>query len=103
MDCQNLWCCGSISPKTIFIFPKNFLNFRFDEVEWQSIVNLSRYLSKGYTSVFHGHSEVTFFVKKEDAALCPSIYCVLVQYGIAESEGVRAKNLEATLLFEDFS
>ena len=33
MGRQNLWCCGSISPKTVFIFYKNFLNFRFDEIE----------------------------------------------------------------------
>ena len=41
-------------------FPKNFLNFRFDTVEKQSILNLSNYKSKGYASVVLGDSEVTF-------------------------------------------
>ena len=47
MDCQNLWC-GSISPKTIMVLLKNFLKSGFDAVEYQSIVNLSRYRSLGY-------------------------------------------------------
>ena len=31
------------SPQTILISPKNFHKSRFDGVEWQSVVNLSRY------------------------------------------------------------
>ena len=32
-----------------------------------------------------GYSEVTFLSKSEDASLCPSVYCVLVIYGITVS------------------
>ena len=43
---QNLRSCGWISPKTILIFPKNFLNFRSDRIEKQGIINLSSCNSK---------------------------------------------------------
>ena len=49
-------------------------------------LNLSHYESKGYTSVFLGNSEVTFLGEREDAALCPPVYRVLVIYGVAVSE-----------------
>ena len=42
MDCQNLWCCGSISQKNFLILPKNFLNFWFDTIEYQSIYKSSQ-------------------------------------------------------------
>ena len=45
-DCQNLWCCWSISPKTILIPTKNFLNFWLNAFEGQSFINLNRYGSK---------------------------------------------------------
>ena len=60
IDCQNLWCCGSISLKTILIFHKNFLNFRLDTIEKQDIINFSSYNSKGYASVDISDSEVSF-------------------------------------------
>ena len=61
------------------IFPKNFFNFRFDALEKQNIINLSRYRSKSYTSVVLGGSEVTFLRKRGDEAFCPSLYCILLQ------------------------
>ena len=65
MDCQNLWCRRSISLIATLVLPLNFLNFRFYAVEWQSIVDLSRYGSKGYTLVFLGYSEITFLGKRK--------------------------------------
>ena len=41
---MNLRSCGSISSKTVLVFPKNFLNFRSDTIEKQSIINLSSYI-----------------------------------------------------------
>ena len=55
MDGQNLWC-GSISPKTVLIFPKNFLNSRFDMVEKQSTIYFNSYRSKSYASIVPGDS-----------------------------------------------
>ena len=52
-DCQNLWCCESLSPKTILILSKNFLNVWWDEIEKQSIINLSRYICSCWW--FRGH------------------------------------------------
>ena len=60
-DCQNLRCCGLVSLKIIMIFPKNFLDFRSDTVEKQSIINFISYRSKSYTFPVLGDSEVTFF------------------------------------------
>ena len=48
----------------------------------RAFVDLGRYGCKGYTSVVLGYSEVTLLREKEDASLCPSIYYVLVIYGI---------------------
>ena len=85
MDCQNLWCRGSISPKTVLIFPKNFLKFRSDLVEKQSIINFGSYSSKSYASVVLGDSEVTFQREGEDAAFCPSLYRISFIYGVGKS------------------
>ena len=46
--------------------------------EKQSIINLSRYGSKGYALVVLDDFEVTFLREGEDATFCPSLYCVLV-------------------------
>ena len=54
------------SPKNILILLKNFLNFWFDAVELQNIINLSCDGSMGYVSVVLGNSEVTFLVERED-------------------------------------
>ena len=62
----------------------NFLNLRFNAIEKQSIINLSCYRSKSFASVVLGDSMVTFLREGEDAILCPSLYCVLVIYGIAK-------------------
>ena len=82
MECQNLWC-RLFSPKTILIFPKNFLNLRFDAIAKQSIINLNPYRSKSYASVVFSDSEVTFLTEGGDAAFCPSLYCILFIYSIA--------------------
>ena len=60
-----------ISLKAILIFPKNFLNFRFDIVEKQSIIYLSSYRSMYYASVVLGDSEVPFLKEGEDTVFCP--------------------------------
>ena len=62
-DCHNLWCCESISPKTVLIFPANFLNFRFNTVEKQNKILLSSNRSKSSASVVLDHSAVNFFEK----------------------------------------
>ena len=75
-----------ISPKAILVLPKYFLNFRFYVVALLSIEDLSRYGFKGYTSVVLGYSKVTLLREREDAYLCPSVYCVLVIYSNTVSE-----------------
>ena len=54
---------------------------------WSSI-NFSHNGGKGYISVVLGNSKVTFLGKKEDAAFCPSVYCVMVIQGVAVFEAV---------------
>ena len=68
------------------VLPKNFLNYRFNVVESQSIVNLGCYESKDYASVILGYSEVPLLGEREDAALCLFICYVMVIYGVAVSE-----------------
>ena len=58
---MNLRYCESISTKAILIFP-NFLDFRLDTIEKQSIIYLSSYSSKGFAPVILSDSEVTFLV-----------------------------------------
>ena len=53
---------------------KNFLNFWFDPIEEQNIIELIRHWNKGYASVVFGDSEVIFLVEGEDAAFCQSLY-----------------------------
>ena len=65
---------------------KYFLYFRFYVDTSQCIVDLGRYGWKGYTAVVLCYSEVTLLREREDVALCPSVYCVLVIYGITVSE-----------------
>ena len=69
MASQILLCCGSVSPK-VTLLPKIFLNFRFNGFDKQSILNLSRYGSIGYTDVVNDNSEITLLGEREDAALC---------------------------------
>ena len=64
------------------IFPKNFLNFRFDTVEKQSILNLNSYSSKSYASIVLDDSEFTFLREREDAAFHD---CILFIYGVEKS------------------
>ena len=49
-------------------------------------MNFRHYGSIGCTLVVFDNSAVTFLGKWEDAALCPSVYCVLVIHGVAVSE-----------------
>ena len=83
---ENLWSCGLISPKTILIFPKNFLDFSFETVEKQSIIYLSSYISKWYASVVLSDFKVTFLGEGDDAAFCPFCYFILFIYNVAESK-----------------
>ena len=71
---QNLWSCGSISPKTLLIFPKNLLNFKFNTVEKQNIDSFS---SKSYACVILSVSEVYVGGWGRDAVFCPFLYCIL--------------------------
>ena len=75
-----------ISPKAILVLPKYFLNFSFYAVALYSIVDIGRCGGKGYASVVLGHSEVPLLKEKEAIPLSPSVYCVLVIYGITVSE-----------------
>ena len=54
--CDNL-AIFVIFPKIVLIFSKNFLDFKSDTIENQSIINLS---SKSYASVVLNDSEVAF-------------------------------------------
>ena len=81
-DCQNLWCCGLIFTKTVLIF-SNFLNFCFDAIEKQSIINLSCYGCKSSASLVLCDSEVTFL---GEVGYSLSLCCVLVIYGITKLE-----------------
>ena len=65
---------------------KNFLNFWFNAIELQSIINLSRYGSKGYGSVVLSNCKVTFLGERVDTAFCSSLYHVLAIYSVAISE-----------------
>ena len=58
----------------------------FNAVEMWSILNLCRHESKGNSPVVLGNSEVKFLGEREDVALYPSVYCVLIIYGVAVSE-----------------
>ena len=49
-------------------------------------VSLSHYGSNGYTTVILDNSDVSFLKEMEDAAFCPSVYCVLIIYGVAVLE-----------------
>ena len=49
---QKLRSCGSLSPKTVPIFLKNFINFRLDTNEKQGILKLCSYSNKSYTVMF---------------------------------------------------
>ena len=57
--------------KSFDSFSKNFLNFKFDRVEKQSIINLSSCRCKSYASVVLDDFEITFH---KDATFCPPLY-----------------------------
>ena len=79
---DELWC-ESFSPKDILVIPKYILNFTFNAVESQCIVNLDCYGSKGYISIVLGYSKVTLLAEREEAALCPTVDYILVIYVVA--------------------
>ena len=64
-DCQNMLSCGSISLKTVLIFHKNFLNFRFDRIEKQCFINFSSY-SNSYTFVVLCDSDSNHMTPKKN-------------------------------------
>ena len=53
-------CCGSITPKKVFIFPKNAHNFWFGAIEKQNIITPRHYGNNSYDLVVLADSEVTF-------------------------------------------
>ena len=57
---QNMRNCGLICPKNKSDFSREFSDYRLDMIEKHRIINLSSYISKGYTSVIRSDSEVTF-------------------------------------------
>ena len=72
-DWQNLWSCGSISPKAVLIFPKNFLDSRSDTIDKQGIINFSSYNSNSYAFLILSDSKVNFLGEGDDAAFRPFI------------------------------
>ena len=77
--CVMLWID---SPKALLVLPKYFLYFWLYVIAEQSIVDIDRYEYKGDTSVVLGYSEITLLRERESTSLCPSVYCVLVIYGV---------------------
>ena len=51
----------------------------------ETIIKLSRCKSS-YASVVLGDSKVTFLMEEEDSAFYPSLYCVLLIYGVVKSK-----------------
>ena len=74
MDCHNLWCSESLSPKFIFILSKNFPNFWYDAIEKQSIINLSRDRNNGNAFIVLDDSEVTVLGERAVAAFVDFTY-----------------------------
>ena len=91
---SNLWYCESISPKITLILSKNFLNFWFDVIEKQSIINFSRYGSKSYTSVVLGDSEVTFL---EGRGRCSLLSIFQLCYGYIQRCRIREVSHQISL------
>ena len=73
-----------ISTKTVLIFPKNLLNFKFDAIEKQGMINPSHCRSKLYGSVVFGESEVTVLREGDDAAFRPCLFCIHFILGFAK-------------------
>ena len=63
--------------KTFRFFPENFLDFRFDTFEKQSIMNGSSFSSKSYVSIVFSDSEVIFLGEELNATFCPFLICIL--------------------------
>ena len=51
-DSLNLRSCGTIYPKTVLIFPKNFLNFRSDTIEKYGVISLSSYSRRKFWHLY---------------------------------------------------
>ena len=78
--------CEQLLWKQFWFFSKNFLGFRLDAIEKQSIINLCGYSGKRYVSVILSDSRVPFLVEEEDATFRPFPYCVLFINYIVQSE-----------------
>ena len=59
-------------------FSKNFLYFRFDTVEKQSIINLCSLSSYSNSFVVLSDSEVTFLGEEKDAVYCLFLYSIFI-------------------------
>ena len=55
----------------------DFLDFRFDTIEKQGIINLCSYSRKGYAPVVLCDFAVTFLGEEEDATFRPLLCCAL--------------------------
>ena len=79
IPCELLRFLGLLESTMLWIglSENHFRNFWFDGVEYQSIINVSRYESKNYTLVFLDNFEVTLLEEKEDASFFPSLSHVL--------------------------
>ena len=67
-------------------FLKNFLDFRLDRIKKHGIISFSSYTSKNYAFELFSDFEVAFNRKRDDAAFCLFLYCVLFIHSIAWSK-----------------
>ena len=79
MESQNLWGRESISPKTLLMFLKNFLDLQSDTIKKQVFMKLSSNVGKSYEPVVFSDFEVSFLWEGMDDALNPFLYCVLFE------------------------
>ena len=85
MYSQNRRSCGSISLKTVLIFHKNFLSFRSDTIENQSLINLISYRCKIYLCCswwFWGHLSFG----RGCCSLLSTFIIFLIQYDVVQSK-----------------
>ena len=72
--------------KTVLIFPQNFLNFRWDTIVKEGMINQNSYSSKSYVSEVFNDSNVAFLEVRKDEAFCLSFFCALFIHGILKSK-----------------
>ena len=75
--------CRAIFLKTALIFSNNFPDFRSDNFEKQSVLNLSSYYGKSYTIVILCDSEDAFQRETDEEAFCPFLCWILSKNSVA--------------------